>query len=524
MPRAVFFDSIPLTLALYAALCACAALASYLPFQVLQLSGYKNKNFLRQIQRADKFYAPLTLASGLIPVCVLAVLYQRGVPSSGEISLGVSGALALFTAARDFKRKKKTPLVFTARIKRAYAGYFAAALLACMALGQVCVLLPALCAPIAFAAVNLLKPVELCIARSYTSRAARSLKSQENLIRIGITGSFGKTSVKNILAAMLAKKYNVLSTPASYNTPLGIARSVLSSLQPGTEVFIAEMGARRKGDIAKLCAIVRPQWGIITSVAHQHIQTFKTVHTVAKTKFELYDFLKRNDGTCVLNIGSTHIEKHLKGREYSGCIAVSLDGGGGVYASDISAGSHGLSFTLDFGGETAKCRTHLLGRHSLTNILLSACLAYKLGVSAQCIVRAAEELEPVPHRLQLITAGGLNIIDDSYNASPDGSAAALEVLSQFPGNKIIVTPGLVELGHMENRQNQLLGERIAKVCDYAVLVGARATFMRVGAISCGMSAEKIFTVQSLSEAQSVLSKIARPGDTVLFENDLPDNL
>ena len=193
-----------------------------------------------------------------------------------------------------------------------------------------------------------------------------------------------------------------------------------------------------------------------------------------------------------------------------------------VRVSDAAVCEDGCVFTLSVGEDSAECATRLLGEHNILDIALAAAMAYCLGVPLRDIARAVAGLEPVEHRLQLIHGNGVKIIDDTFNCNPDGARCALDVLSLFAGRKVVVTPGMVELGGLENDANKNLGRNIAKYCDVAILVGSRAKTIKAGATEAGMSEDSIRMAASLEAAKKYLTALDG-GCVILFENDLPDN-
>ena len=432
------------------------------------------------------------------------------------------------------KRAEKKKFAMTARMKRLY-GALAFALLLIPAVvaaafryfriyGALCCVLAAVFLPFIVALAGVLAlPIERLIFHLYFRDAEKKLLENPRLIRIGITGSYGKTSTKFILAEILSQKYNVLATPASFNTPMGVTRIIRERLTPAHQVFIGEMGARHVGEIKELSRLVHPTIGILTAVGPQHLDTFKTLERIEKTKYELIDALPadglgvflNDDGIVYRLYEKTGKPKMLAGKE-----------GADAWATDVSVSPQGSHFTLHLGDwEPFECTTPLLGRHNIGNILAACCVAKHLGLSREQIRRGVQQLKPVEHRLQLLkTAGGVTVIDDAFNTNPTSSKEALKVLSSFPGRRVIVTPGMVELGAEEARYNEEFGQAMAGAVDVAVLVGRKHTEpIQKGLKESGFPAENIYTVASLDEAIQTVNGILRPGDVVMYENDLPDH-
>ncbi|NLV88295.1 MAG: UDP-N-acetylmuramoyl-tripeptide--D-alanyl-D-alanine ligase [Tissierellia bacterium] len=374
---------------------------------------------------------------------------------------------------------------------------------------------------------NSILPVENRINLGFYKQAQEKIKSRPDLTVVGITGSFGKTSTKFIVGTILGEKYKVLNTPESYNTPMGLSKVINNDLADDHEIFIAELGARNIGDIKEVGKLVMPKIGVITSIGPTHLETFKNMDNIMKTKYELVEELP-TDGIAIFNYDNEYIRK-LADKTFKEKILYGLEEVENLdlYAEDIEVSEFGSTFTIkDKEGNSIRCTTKLLGKHNIYNILAGVAVAKILGLSLEEIKRGIEKIEPIPHRLNIINPGtGIIIIDDAFNSNPIGAKAALEVLSQFKeGRKIIVTPGMVELGAMEEEANRELGENIGKVCDYVILVGEKRTRpIYEGLMEVNYNEDNIFIVNNLDEATACIQKIARPKDVILFENDLPDN-
>jgi UDP-N-acetylmuramoyl-tripeptide--D-alanyl-D-alanine ligase len=503
-----------------------------------QLESYQFPGYFHTLRRNWK-RSYLPGAGVAVLTFSLLAMHDRLVQSAGGtvVELLIACAVLILSCAgglwigKLFQDKMaKKPLVFTARIKRLYAVYAASLILLAVVLWQyvpVVVLLAAvpLIMPYLLAMAGLIAwPVEKIISEMYFRDAQRKLREMPGLIRIGITGSYGKTSVKFFLGTMLAEKFNVLVTPSSFNTPMGVTRIIREKLQPGHQVFVAEMGARHKGDIKEMCRLVHPTLGILTSVGPQHLDTFKTLETVIRTKYELIDALPEGGHGFFADDGDICFKLYEKTQKPK--MLVSLRRGNcDVWASGIASTPEGSTFTLhEKGGESIACTAKLLGQHNIQNILLAAAVCLQLGLSLTQIARGIAKLEPVEHRLQLIQSGGLTIIDDAFNSNPQGAMAAIRVLKEFQGRRVIITPGMVELGDKEEQFNQEFGKAMASCVDVAILVGKKHTLpIFRGLKGAGFPENAIHPVSSLAEATSLLHSLARTGDVVLFENDLPDN-
>lgn len=354
----------------------------------------------------------------------------------------------------------------------------------------------------------------------YERRTSKILLSHKDLIKIAITGSYAKTSVKNFLHTILSQKYNVLTTPASFNTPMGISKTV-NGLDESYDVFIAEFGARRKGDIKKLMKIVKPDFTILTAINSQHLQTFKNEENIKKEKCRI---LEVDDGACVVNYNLKSVVETIciKKRVMPEIIFAGLDARADVYADDVCATDCGSEFDIVVGEDRYRASTRIIGMHNIENIILAVAMAVKLGVEIPYILNGIEQLEPVPHRMQLIQGNGIVIIDDSFNSNPDGAKCALDTLAMFDRRKVVMTPGLVELGEKEYEENRLLGERISSVADVVMLIGKKRTeAIKKGLQENGFGGE-IFLFDTLKDAENAFSQILRLNDAFLILNDLPE--
>ena len=388
--------------------------------------------------------------------------------------------------------------------------------------------------PLLPALANLInKPIENRISRWYIDDAVRMIKEHGNLRIIGITGSFGKTSVKYYLTTLLSESFSVLMTPESYNTPMGIVRTIREHLKPTHEIFVCEMGARHLHDIKEITDIVHPDDGIVTSIGYQHLETFHSLENIISTKYELLDAVDEKEKAEGKQEG-----KHLKfvngdneiiraNMKYPDAITYGLSDGNDYQAKDVQVSGAGTSFTVTApSGETAEFTTRLVGRHNVENIVGAIAAANSLGVPMKKLVMAVRRLVSVPHRLELTKHGNVSILDDAYNSNPNGAKVALETLSLFDGSvKILVTPGMVELGQKEAEYNEEFGKQAAAVCDYIILVGQKnSADIERGALGAGFDKEKIFTKSSFKEASELMYEIdAGKEKVILLENDLPDN-
>ena len=506
-------------------------------YHFFQLESYQFPGYFKAIRRN---WITTWLPGLTITVVSLAMFYgydrifASGVPAWLKIGfalllLPLSVLLGLGVKRSFSVRATKKKFVFTGRVKRLFGTSLVCMGILSFALAATpLAILPTLwplALPLIVALCGLLAwPLEKAITECYFRDARRKLLRNPKLVRIGITGSYGKTSVKHIVGAILAEKYPTLITPASFNTPMGVSRAIRERLTPSHQIFVGEMGARHVGDIKELCRLVRPTIGILTSVGPQHLDTFKTVDRVAKGKYELIEALPA-DGHAYF-CEDHGICRGLYDRTQKPKTLIALEpGDADVWCENISVSQAGCAFDLHIREKgSIHCQTRLLGEHNIINILTAAAVASDLGVNLKQISNAVGRLQPVKSRLELIASpGSFTIINDAFNSNPVGSKAALKVLAQFPSRRIIITPGMVELGAQEAELNRAFGRAIASSADIAIIVGKKRVLpLLEGIRQAGFPEENLYRVDSLAESTTLLRSMVRKDDTVLYENDLPD--
>ncbi len=501
---------------------------------IMQQTGYQNSSFWRWLKRKDNLFFNrlwvlalcLALATSVVALCFSFL----GARWALLLSALPFFALLLIFWLVDGKYALKVPVKRTGRLSRLFGiYYFFTALFAYILIALLGFLaewngskLYGLVAYAPFAVMPVLLPVALWLAnvvtapfenarnRKFVKRAKEKLQ-QTQITRIAVVGSYGKTSVKNILKTLLSEKYETVETPSSYNTPMGIAMTVFSEAFENKQVFIAEMGARKEGDIAELCALVQPDYALFTGVCPQHIASFGSEEKVFAEKSNILSC-----GAKKVICGENLKEK--VGERENVLFA------GASQVENLRLSVSQTEFALSLGEETIEVKTKLLGRSAAENIALAAKLCYEMGMSAGEIVAGIEKLQPVPHRLQLLENNGVRILDDGYNCNIEGAKVALETLSFAEGRKYVVTPGIVEGGILEETLNRRLGEEIAQIkADALVLVGETlVSAVKEGYKQAGGEEEKLTCAQTLSAASELLATRLQTGDTVLFLNDLPD--
>lgn len=520
-----------ISVGLIAVAAVLSSLISLPMLKIIQLSGYKARGVLAWWKGSGYDviirYAALMLFGFISMIVFVGCFYTFEYVRYCAVALyDILAVVFIISAGKSGSNSAK----FTGRIIR----LFTVDLILTLALGagvavaayysaycQTLAAALAMLAPcVALAANALTSPFEKLNNKKYIKRAKSRLKEKSPTV-IGITGSYGKTTAKNILKAMLAQKYTVAATPGSFNTPMGICKTVNNELGD-EQYFIAEMGARYKGDIKELCDIVQPKYGIITAVGDMHIETLGSRAGVADVKFELGASLPQ-DGLLALN-GYNADCAALQNRD-AACRKLVVSDGAQVCYENLKIGGDGTTFDLVINGEKREVKVALLGAHIAELVCVCAALAAECGITADQIVDAVAQLRPVEHRLQLMPSvdPSVAVIDDAYNSNPVGAKNALDVLACFDGKKVIITPGFVELGSIEKECNIQLGGQIAEVCDYAYFIGTRAKELKKGALAAGMNEGAISEFASRDEAVAALKEISGE-KVVLFENDLPDNI
>ena len=538
-----------------------APLFAYRVLLLYQLSAYRLKELRTAVKRKRPAYFLLSpiAASVCFVVCAAVYPFLRNDCFAVMLALPLIAGIA---AAVNAHLSAKVKLAFTARLKRFITVF---AIIAAILSAGLSVMYPPLfaLAPIfpgivafLFAAI-ITSPIEKRRNARFVTAAKTVLAARADLIKIGVTGSYGKTTAKNLLSAFLSKEYSTCVTPGNFNTPMGIALTVRDELLADDEVFVAEMGARYRGDIRELCDIVSPSIAVITAIGTQHLETFGSEENLLVTKNELIEALPA-DGVAIFNgdnDGAIKLyDRCAKRRLISGSdeeavqklYALFSTGdrrakcktAAGVkpteeevktlsrfdaFYGDICYAARGMEFTLVLNGRAARITTALLGAHVPSMIAECALTANYLGISLEKIKFAASEVKAVAHRLELLYNGDDVIIDDAYNGNEAGAQNALEVLSKFsPRIRVLITPGIVELGEHGEAANARIGELAAVSCDYAIFVGGNASALARGAKSAGMNVDNVTEVRDLDGAVEKLKTI-KGEKAVLFENDLPDN-
>lgn len=369
------------------------------------------------------------------------------------------------------------------------------------------------------------KPVERMVYLSYKRKATNKLHEMKSLKVIGITGSYGKTSSKNILSDILNVKYNALPSPKNFNTPYGLIITVNNHLDKFDDILIAEMGAYKVGEIKELCDLVKPKYGILTKIGTAHIEIFGSQENIQKGKFELIESLP-HDGIGVLNADDP-LQVNYKLKNDCKILWIGIENkDADVLATDIKTSNVGTTFNVVFKGDKNKYKftTKLLGYNNIYNILAALALSKEFGLTTEQMQKAVLGVKSVEHRLELRKAGNITYIDDSYNSNPVGSKMALEVLKSMPGTKIVMTPGMVELGDKHYELNKKFGTYMKDTTDIVILVGEKITKpIKDGLKEVNYNEKNIYVVKSTKEAFALVNSLSKGKEVYcLIENDLPD--
>lgn len=372
--------------------------------------------------------------------------------------------------------------------------------------------------------IFILKPYEFWNRAKTIRDTRKNITSLKKTKVIGIAGSYGKTSVKNILYHLLSKKYKVLQTPLSYNTIFGIAQVVDFELDDSYDFFICELGEFKQGDITEMCDMVTPTYGIMTGINDQHLERFKNIQNTTATIFELYDYIENKKQAVVANVANILIASEIEKRKITNNIISYGTDASNIFASSLSFTDEGSKFTLQGKNQHIDISTPLLGNAHVNNILGATAMAHELGISLEDIALRLTSTPKIPHRFeQTLLHNGYLLVDNSYSSNSDSFREALEILKGLSRkNKILVTPGMVELGNASNSIHEALGALAADVCTTIILVGKSD---RTESLSKGIGQEKIVFMDDIKNLWQEIEKLKlNPMETVvILENDLPDN-
>lgn len=362
-------------------------------------------------------------------------------------------------------------------------------------------------------------PTTILIKRTL-EKARIKREGFKNLIVIGITGSYGKTSTKEFLFTFLSQKYRVLKTRANANTTLGVANTILKELNQKHEIFICEIGAYKKGEIKKMCEFVKPKIGILTGINEQHLAIFGSQENIISAKFELIESLPEN-GTAILNMESNFIKEEIASRNFDvkNKKFCAINKGLDIWAENIIIEKESISFKVfSKDGDSADFKVNLLGGHNVMNVLLAVCCAKELGINLEEVSRACLKVRPEQGGMKFLRKESPVVLDSSYSANPDGVIADLEYLKIYQGKKVIIMPCLIELGRAAKEVHQRIGKKIAEVCDLAIIT-TRDYFKEIK-----KEAPNALLIENQKEIVNKIKEFSNFGDVVLLEGRVPKEL
>ncbi len=520
---------------------AGTCLRIYRQARFFQIEEYMGGRYLRWLFAERSRWLPTRpVVAGIVGMAVGVVLSEGGRVVPSLIAIVAAGA-AVYPADEGEVKKafRGTP-----RAKRLLGAAFALAALILLPvpflllrrdLGSFTPVIVSaagwalfLCAPLLLVFGNgLMQPVEAAFRRTFVNRARRTLR-EVNPVVIGITGSYGKTSTKTSLAHILNGRYHAYPTPKSYNTLMGVCLAINNDVagNHSLDYFICEMGAYVPGEIGEICDLVQPTISMVVEVGPQHLERFGTLENTAAAKYEIIKALPP-DGVGVFNTDNDYI-RAMNERGYPQTrLSVSRHASSDArfIASDVRETLDGLRFTVADRetGESAEFATPLLGEHNVTNLLLATAVAVHEGISLKEVAQRVRTLQPAESRLtRQVDAAGITIINDAYSANPVGIIGALKVLSLYPNRRLLITPGMVELGELMESENRKLGELAAQHASDVILVGRQTAPICEGLLNAGFPTERLQTLATVGEAMQWYQQNLNAGDAVLFLNDLPD--
>ena len=519
---------------------------------IFQQEEYDGKRFLRWIRETRGFDKRLSLIFLVMSALLLATKGWW---------IGCVTPIAIFAGAyfleSDPRKVAKKKLVMTSRARRVFG--IALALCTCVGLVTLSIQIVfsfsfgaaafkdmmlfgvwfALAFPLIFAvqfvplslvlANIILMPFEAYIQKRIMREASVKLAQIKPQV-IGITGSFGKTSVKHILGHVLEINAQTLYTPGSVNTLMGISRIIREKLQAGTQFFLVEMGAYGRGSIQKLCRLTPPQIGIITSLGEAHYERFKTLDAVAHAKFELAEaVLTHAEGKLVIHedVLVQDYARAFVDKQPEKFVICGHGDRAALKIAQVTQSASGLTVEVTWQGATYTLVAPLYGTHHAGNMALAFAAALVCGVSPERAVAALRTTPQITHRLEVKPqSDGTTYVDDAFNSNPTGFASALELLTvlaaEKDGRRILITPGIVELGAKHDEAHQILGAKAAQNVDVAIVVRADRIPTFVESFRAAAPEKPLHLVASLTEARQWLQENAKAGDIYLIENDLPD--
>ena len=531
-----------------------------------QLKEYRPRRFLDHF-RTEKGKKLIInqinlIKIGLFLIFLVILIFQKEISRTGregffKFFLGVLIVFYviefIFALKNIFQKKLKAPVLTGKAVILVFGGAAMEIIVLFILLGSITdifyfafwLLLFDILTPVISSLIILLtQPITILIKNQIIKKAKIKRRGYKNLTVIGITGSCGKTSTKEFLAAILSERFKVLKTKEHQNNEMGVSQCILKELRPDHQIFICEMGAYKQGEIKLLSDITKPKIGILTGINEQHLALFGSQDNIIQTTFELIESLPE-DGVAIFNGDNKYINSnaksqiaklHLKTQRFCST-KEKMD----VWAEDIVVGEEKITFrVLAKDGDFANFEVNLLGSHNVINLLLVVSCAKELGMKLEEIAQIARNIKIEQGAIKLVKGReGLNILDSSYSANPDGVIADLDYLKIYQGKKLIVMPCLIELGSASKEVHYRIGRKIGEVCapvkepngshgtpSGLAIITTKERFEEIkkGAIEAGMKKENILFIESPDEIVAKINIFCSPGDTVLFEGRVPKEL
>ncbi len=364
-----------------------------------------------------------------------------------------------------------------------------------------------------FLAIATLWPYEYLNKLRIKHKTRKKINNMSNMKVIGISGSYAKTSVKEILFQILNTKYKTLRTPESYNTWLGVAKVVDYELDHRHEVFICEMGAYKKGEIAEICNMASPDYGILTGITYQHLERFGSLKNIKSAKFKLVEAVN-NLNHIVFNLKNKNIKDEIKKRNYKVLKPK-------VKLVSITLTKNGTNLNIVINKKIYSITTNLFGEAQAQNICLASEMALKLGMKPKEILGAIKNLKPYANRFIVKKLGNTRVVDNTYSSNLESFMQTIKAAKRTCGKKVLITPGIVELGNKETEIHKRLGKIAKNAFDQIVLVGKSE---RTKALKRAMGKKGIFIPDNRQAYQEIIQRyVDEKYDWIFLENDLSDN-
>lgn len=494
-----------------------------------QQNRYQKERYLFWIQQAGKHWLKehLKIVCLCIPIVALCFISED---TSFWLYCSVLCILSYIFYRMEQETEYIQPLVYTARVKRLLQMctcihfIIFSFLYLCFPFTLLLLMTPIYYFMVWFTllpASTILQPLERHIRMFYVNDAKYKLKKHTQLTTVGITGSYGKTSIKNIGQHFLQEQYLTLATPHSYNNLMGITLTIRKYLKTMHEVFLCEMGTDHAGELNELTQLVPLDYAIVCAIGPQHLQTFHTMEAIINEKMSLARSLDQY-GTAILNIDYDAIRNNMQGLACN-VITYGEHEDADYRLLHIAYSSKGTSFEILHDGKQYAFHTKLLGKHNISNLTCAIALAHSMHLPFTSLAYSCMTMPYVEHRLQMIRKETYTLLDDSYNSNPIGAKNALEVLKQMPSPRMIMTPGFLDLGDMARQKHQEYARQIVDACDEIILIGRKQCKDIIEELHrCNVDSSIIHVVESTKEAFLVMEQRMQPQGCALIENDLPD--